>query len=77
MTLIYIIDFYDLDKIFEDHIFKVLDHSILNDVDGLDSPTTENISKWIYNKLKSILPILVSVTVTEGEDYGCIYEGEK
>ena len=72
----FIIDFYELDKIFEGHIFKVLDHSILNDIEGLESPTTENIAKWIYDKLKSILPIIDSVSVTEGENYGCIYEGE-
>ena len=71
----FVIDFFDLDKLFDKHIFKILDHSVLNEIDGLSSPTTENIAKWVYNRLKGVLPILVSVTVTEGEDYGCIYEG--
>ena len=72
----FVIDFFELDNLFNIHVFKILDHSVLNEVDELSSPTTENIAKWVYSRLKSVLPMLSSVTVTEGGSYGCIYEGE-
>ena len=43
----FVMDFFDIDKIFNDSIFKSLDHKCLNDIDGLDSPTTENLAIWI------------------------------
>ena len=55
------IDFFDLDKIFNESIYNKLDHQYLNDIDGLSSPTTENLSIWIWNNLITPLPGLVEV----------------
>jgi 6-pyruvoyltetrahydropterin/6-carboxytetrahydropterin synthase len=53
-----------------------LDHSYLNEVQGLENPTTELLAQWIWNNLKKDLKSLYSITVSEGNNYGCTYWGE-
>ena len=57
-------------------IHEALDHRYLNDVPGLDNPTSENIARWIWVKLISELPGLSRVEVRETCTSGCIYRGE-
>src|SRR5262245_47569115 len=45
---------------------KELDHNYLNDVDGLEMPTLENISRWIWYRLDGVLPGLDRVLVRRG-----------
>lgn len=53
----------------------LLDHHYLNDVDGLDQPTLEMISRWIFERLSSATPLLHRVTVRRGScGEGCTYE---
>ena len=53
-----------------------LDHKYLNDVDGLEVPSLENIAVWIWNQLTPDLPALARVEVRrESQRHGCIYEG--
>lgn len=40
-----------------------LDHSILNDIEGLEQPALEQIAKWIFDRLESKLPGLSCVEV--------------
>jgi 6-pyruvoyltetrahydropterin/6-carboxytetrahydropterin synthase len=54
----------------------VLDHNYLNDVPGLENPTSEILAKWIWDKLVATLPGLERVTVFETCDARCEYEGE-
>jgi len=72
----FVIDFYDLDEIFNKHIGVKIDHKILNDVEGLKSPTTEVLTMWIWDNLKPHLQLLSAVTVREGSTYGCTYSGK-
>ena len=72
----FVIDFFDLDKIFNKSIYNKLDHQYLNDIDGLSSPTTENLSIWIWNHLIADLPGLIEVSVFENDLYGCTYKGD-
>jgi 6-pyruvoyltetrahydropterin/6-carboxytetrahydropterin synthase len=54
----------------------MLDHGLLNEVDGLAVPTLENICLWVWQRLKPDHPALVRVTVlrpTLGET--CTYGG--
>lgn len=44
-------------------LMKVLDHSLLNEVEGLENPTGENVAVWIFKKLIKNLPQLTSVTL--------------
>lgn len=53
-----------------------LDHSYLNEIEGLENPTSENLSRWIWEKLSVKLPLLSKVVVPETCTSGAIYEGE-
>jgi 6-pyruvoyltetrahydropterin/6-carboxytetrahydropterin synthase len=53
---------------------KDLDHNYLNDVSGLETPTLENISRWIWYRLDKVLPGLNRVLVRRGScGEGCIF----
>ena len=53
-----------------------LDHHYLNEVEGLENPTSENLTKWIWDRLKPKLQYLTSIEVKETCSTGCIYRGE-
>ena len=57
-------------------IIEILDHSYLNEIEGLENPTSENIAIWIWQKLKKKLCGLSSVEVMETCNSGCIYRGD-
>lgn len=44
-------------------LLKILDHSLLNEIEGLANPTGENVAVWIFTRLEKDLPQLTSVTV--------------
>ena len=52
-------DFADLKKTF-DPIYQKLDHHYLNEIAGLENPTSENLVKWIWERLKPNLKYLPS-----------------
>jgi 6-pyruvoyltetrahydropterin/6-carboxytetrahydropterin synthase len=52
-----------------------LDHRYLNEVDGLGNPTSENVARWIWDRLTGALP-LSEVVVRETCTSGCAYRGE-
>ncbi|HXX69587.1 MAG TPA: 6-carboxytetrahydropterin synthase QueD [Polyangiaceae bacterium] len=52
-----------------------LDHRYLNDVAGLENPTSEVLSRWVWERLKPALPSLVRVTIHETCEAHCEYEG--
>ena len=72
----FVIDFYDIDHVFNNYVHSKIDHKVLNDVEGLDNPTSENLAKWIWNILHPHLAILSKVTVSEDHGTGIIYQGE-
>ena len=72
----FVMDFFDIDKTFNNLIYNVLDHKYLNDIEGLSSPTTENLSIWIWNTLIIKLDNLKEVSVFENDLYGCTYKGD-
>lgn len=57
-------------------IHEALDHRYLNDVDGLDNPTSERLAIWLWAQLRPSLPGLSQIRVMETHDSGCIYRGE-
>lgn len=63
-------------KIHLDPILKQLDHYTLNDIEGLENPTVENISRWIWKRLKPNLAELSALKIWETRTSGCIYRGE-
>jgi 6-pyruvoyltetrahydropterin/6-carboxytetrahydropterin synthase len=71
----WIMDFADLKTAFAP-IADALDHRYLNDVPGLENPTSENLARWIWQKLKPSLPLLSKIVVEETCTSGCIYQGD-
>ena len=53
-----------------------LDHRYLNEVEGLENPTSENLARWVWRALRGTLPGLVSIEVRETCTSGCVYRGE-
>jgi 6-pyruvoyltetrahydropterin/6-carboxytetrahydropterin synthase len=70
----WVMDFADLRAAFQP-TFDKLDHRYLNEVAGLENPTSENLARWIWNGLKPGLPLLSKIVVHETCTSGCVYEG--
>lgn len=71
----WIMDFADLGEAFEP-VFERLDHRYLNEIEGLENPTSENLARWIWTRLKPRLPTLDKLVVHETCTVGCVYRGE-
>jgi 6-pyruvoyltetrahydropterin/6-carboxytetrahydropterin synthase len=70
----WVLDFGDVKAAFRP-LFDQLDHNYLNDVSGLENPTSENIAIWIWDRLKPDLPLLSKIVVRETCTSGCVYTG--
>jgi 6-pyruvoyltetrahydropterin/6-carboxytetrahydropterin synthase len=70
----WIMDFADIKTAFAP-IFDALDHRYLNEVDGLDNPTSERVAMWIWQHLKPRLAALSRIVVHETCTSGCVYAG--
>lgn len=70
----WVIDFADIGTSFEPLLAR-LDHYYLNEVEGLDNPTSERLAAWIWQRLVPTLPGLSQVVIRETCASGCIYRG--
>lgn len=57
-------------------LHEALDHRYLNDIPGLENPTSEELARWIWRQLKPALALLAEVEVRETCTSGCRYRGE-
>jgi len=71
----WVMDFADISATFEP-LFQRLDHRCLNDVPGLENPTSENLARWVWRELAPGLPELSRVVVHETCTSGCSYDGQ-
>ena len=71
----WVLDFAEVTRAFNP-IYEQLDHHYLNDIPGLENPTSELLAEWIWSRLKPTLPLLSRVVVRETCTAGCIYTGE-
>lgn len=53
-----------------------LDHRLLNEIEGLENPTSEGIAKWLWDALAPVLPLLSEVVVHETCTSRCHYKGK-
>ena len=70
----WVMDFADLKDAVQPTI-DALDHRNLNDVEGLENPTSEMIAMWIWDRIAPALPGLTAVTVRETCTSACTYRG--
>jgi 6-pyruvoyltetrahydropterin/6-carboxytetrahydropterin synthase len=71
----WIIDFADIKGAFKP-IEEQIDHHYLNEVEGLENPTNENIARWVWQKLQPSLPALSRMVLRETCTSGCVYSDE-
>jgi 6-pyruvoyltetrahydropterin/6-carboxytetrahydropterin synthase len=71
----WLMDFDDIKQAFAP-LLEQLDHHYLNEIEGLENPTSEILTRWIFERLKPDLPELSAVEIRETCTVGCIYRGE-
>jgi 6-pyruvoyltetrahydropterin/6-carboxytetrahydropterin synthase len=70
----YLIDFADIKRATEP-LERALDHRCLNEIEGLENPTSEMVAAWIWARLKPALPMLSEVVVHETCTSTCHFRG--
>ena len=70
----WVMDFADLKAAFQP-VYERIDHHYLNDIPGLENPTSERLAVWIWERLRPQLPLLSAVMVRETCTAGCEYRG--
>ncbi|MEW6133414.1 MAG: 6-carboxytetrahydropterin synthase QueD [Pseudomonadota bacterium] len=71
----WVMDFAELDAAFAP-VHAQIDHRYLNDIPGLENPSSERLSQWIWQKLKPSVPGLCKIVVQETQQSGCVYRGD-
>ena len=71
----WVMDFGDISEAFKP-VWEQLDHYYLNEIEGLENPTSENLARWIWQRLKSVLPQLCEIEIRETCTSGCRYQGD-
>jgi 6-pyruvoyltetrahydropterin/6-carboxytetrahydropterin synthase len=69
--------FVDFQQLFDawKPLYELLDHRYLNEVPGLENPTSELLARWVWDRIRPALPELARVTVFETCESRCEYEG--
>jgi 6-pyruvoyltetrahydropterin/6-carboxytetrahydropterin synthase len=71
----WLIDFGVLDEVVAPLVAQ-LDHYYLNEIEGLENPTSEVTAKWLFDRIKPRIPELAAITLYETCDARCVYRGE-
>jgi 6-pyruvoyltetrahydropterin/6-carboxytetrahydropterin synthase len=69
----WVVDFADIDE-HAGPLVRLLDHQVLNEIDGLANPTSELLAVWWWQRLAKVLPV-VEVVVSETPTSRCVYRG--
>jgi len=70
----WVMDFADIKAAFRP-LYDRLDHHYLNEVEGLENPTSEQLARWVWERLEPAIPLLSAVVVHETCTSGCRYTG--
>lgn len=68
-----LVDYSDLSAAIAPVVEEFLDHHYLNETLGMESPTSELIAEWVFNRLKPQLPDLKAVVIEETCTARCEY----
>lgn len=71
----WIMDFGDIKNVVKP-VIDELDHNYLNEIAGLENPTSEVLVRWLWNRIKPSLPGLSRIELKETCTSGCVYTGE-
>src|ERR1700740_205071 len=71
----WVLDFADIKSAFKS-IEDEIDHRCLNEVAGLENPTSENLARWVWRKLLPARPSFSKIPIRETCTAGCIYRGD-
>lgn len=72
----WVMDFADLKTAWRP-LHEALDHRYLNEIPGLENPTSEVLAAWIWDRLAPGLPGLAKLVLRETCTSGCVYEGPR
>ena len=67
-------DYAEISDVFRP-VLEKLDHYYLNEIPGLENPTSENLAAWIWHRLQPKLPLLSEIVVAETCVSRCVYRG--
>jgi 6-pyruvoyltetrahydropterin/6-carboxytetrahydropterin synthase len=71
----WLVDFGEIAGVIEPILLRELDHRTLNDVPGLENPTSERLCEWLWSRFAAQLPLLSAITVHETCTARCTYRG--
>lgn len=70
----WVLDFGDISSAAKP-VINELDHQYLNEIDGLENPTSEVLAAWLWDRLAPLLAQLSQISVRETCTAGCAYRG--
>ncbi len=71
----WVVDFADLATAWAP-VHNALDHRLLNEVPGLENPTSEHLALWIWKALRTNVPSLSAVEISETGGFRVVYRGD-
>ena len=71
----WVMDYAELKAAFQP-IHDRIDHNYLNEIPGLENPTSERLAVWLWNELKPRLPLLIELVIAETCTSRCLYRGQ-
>ena len=71
----WVMDFKELKDVVKP-VIDQLDHQLMNEIEGLENPTAERITIWIWNQIKPKLPLLSKLELNETPTSGVVYDGK-
>ncbi|WP_218079852.1 6-carboxytetrahydropterin synthase QueD [Anthocerotibacter panamensis] len=71
----WVMDYGVISEVLKPIIDKELDHRLLNEVPGLENPTSELLALWLWHRVFARLPQLHRITVAETCSSQCNYYG--
>ena len=72
----FIMDFFDIDDVVMSNILNIIDHKLLNDISGLENPTSEYLCIWIWDRLHIHISGLSKIILSEDHGTGIEYTGK-
>ena len=71
----WVMDYAELKAAFQP-IHDRIDHNYLNEIPGVENPTSERLAVWLWNELKPRLPLLIELVIAETCTSRCVYRGQ-